>query len=180
MGSVGVDHRCPRCGRTGNGGYSLDFATYSTVSSELLHKFDKEYTGPNKWRSLWKDMQSDTWTDAKRRHALAFQLLHSTKEAWQSHRAQFEADLRAIPKVTDEDFKAFQAKLRQEAVAQDMPAPIADVLENMPELQKLRQHMMMHTSNACFTEGQKMAERYEGDAMNIHRSIANTESSEPN
>ena len=96
------------------------------------------------------------------------QTFQSTKGFWEKHGSSFAADLRTIAKATDKEFQAFQANLRQEAMAQGIPALVAQAKsQQMPEVQKVLQHMLMHTTNVCFTEGRKMAERHEGSALNL-------------
>ena len=69
---------------------------------------------------------------------IKIQTFQSAKGFWGKQGRTFNAELRTIAKATAKDFEAFQANLRQEAMAQGTPALIAEArAQKMPEVQKV-------------------------------------------
>ena len=97
------------------------------------------------------------------------QVLQSTKGFFMKHAKTFAQDLRVIAKATDKDFEVFQANLRKDAMqGASIPALISAAKQQaMPGVQKVLQHFLMHTTNVAMTEGNKMAIRHIGQAMNL-------------
>ena len=97
------------------------------------------------------------------------QVLQSTKGFFTKHAKTFAQDLRLIAKATDKDFELFQANLRTDALqGGSIPALISAAKQQaMPSVQKVLQHMLMHTTNVAMTQGNKMTIRHMGQAMNL-------------
>ena len=96
------------------------------------------------------------------------QVLQSTKGFFEKHSRSFAEDIRVLAKAKDKDFEAFQANLQQ-AVLQNtsITGLISEARQQgSAAVQKTLQHMLMHTANAAMTEGNKMAIRHMGQAMN--------------
>jgi len=96
-------------------------------------------------------------------------VLQSTKGFFTKHAKTFAKDLRLIAKATDKDFEKFQANLRQEAMQGANVAGLISAAkqQEMPGVQKVLQHLLMHTTNVAMTEGNKMTIRHMGQAMNL-------------
>ena len=97
------------------------------------------------------------------------EVLQSTKGFYDKHGASFAADLRVLANATDKDFEAFQANLQQ-AVLQNtsiMGLIRAEKQQGAVAVQKTLHHMLMLTSSAPMTEGNKQAIRHMGQAMNL-------------
>ena len=74
-----------------------------------------------------------------------------------------------LAKATDKDFEAFQANLQQ-AVLQNTPITgliSAAKQQGAVAVQKTLHHMLMLTSSAPMTEGNKQAIQQMGQAMNM-------------
>ena len=96
------------------------------------------------------------------------EVLQSTKGFFAKHAQTFAQDLRLIAKATDKDFEQFQANLRASERGASVPALIAAAKQQkMPGVQKVLQHLLMHTTNVAMTEGNKMTIRHRGQAMNL-------------
>ena len=97
------------------------------------------------------------------------EVLQSTKGFFAKHSKTFAQDLQLIAKATDKDFELFQANLRQDAMqGASVPALIAAAKQQkLPGVQKVLQHLLMHTANVAMTEGNKMTIRHRGQAMNL-------------
>ena len=81
----------------------------------------------------------------------------------------FAHDLRILAKASDKDFELFQANLRKETLqGANISALIAEAKQQeMPAVQKVLQHLLMHTANVAMTEGNKMTIRHMGQSMNL-------------
>ena len=95
-------------------------------------------------------------------------VLQSTKAFWQKTGQSFSKDMRLIAKTTDKDFEAFQATMQKAAVRN---VPITTLIsearaQGAVNVQTTLQHLLMHTTNTVFSEGQKVTFRQMGQAMN--------------
>ena len=121
------------------------------------------YKGPS--QSRWNTPEfAAVFVDTVRK----LEVLQSTKGFFAKHQQTFAQDLRLIAKATDKDFEQFQANLRASERGASVPALIvAAKQQKMPGVQKVLQHLLMHTTSVAMTEGNKMTIRHRGQAMNL-------------
>ena len=122
------------------------------------------YTAPS--QSRWNTPEfAAVFVDTVRK----IKVLQSTQGFFTKHSKTFAQDMRFIAKATDKDFEVFQANLRKDALqGGNIPALISAAKQQaMPGVQKVLQHMLLHTSNVAMTQGNKMILRHMGQSMNV-------------